>query len=145
MKIGIKKIESIPTSKVKNWGFVEKNAEIKLSPFIDGSFSEIQFTEGTATLQEEWIENPAGLYSETAVNSSVRLKAKEMEPVLSSLMISENIYRITTLNNDKFVIGSIDFKPKLTYKREISGISSSEIIFTITCKSLHGLIRQTEL
>jgi hypothetical protein len=145
MKIGIKKIENISATKIKNWGYLPRNTTTNLLPLITGPFSEILFTGETASLEEEWIESPAGLYSQVTVNGSVRLKAKEMQTVLPMVMSSENIYRVTTLENERLIIGSLDFKPRLTFKRAISWITTSEFVFTITCKSLHGLIRETEL
>lgn len=142
MKLGIKKIETISASKIKNWGYLPRNATINLLPFVTGPFSELQFSQGTASLEEEWLESPAGLYSQVTLNGSVRLKVKEMEPTLSGLMVSENIYRVTTMENEKLIIGSLDFIPKLIYKRAISGITSSELLFTITCKSPHGVMRE---
>lgn len=145
MKIGIKKIETISATQIKNWGYLPRNTNINLSPFVTGVFSEILFSQGTASLEEEWLESPAGLYSQVTINGSVRLMMKEMEPVLLWLMVSENIYRITTLDNERLVIGSLDFMPKMIFKRVISGITTSELLFTISCKSLQGALREANV
>lgn len=145
MKIGIKKIETISATQIKNWGYLPRNANINLLPFITGVFSEILFTPGTASLEEEWIDSPAGIYSQVTVNGSVRLNMKEMEPVLLWLMVSENIYRVTTMENEKLIIGSLDFIPKMIFKRVISGITTSELNFTITCKSWQGALKESNV
>lgn len=142
MKIGIKKIESISTLKIKNWGFLSRSSTAKLSPYINGTFSELIFTEGTASLEEEWIEDTAGVFSQVTASGTVRLSAKQMAPILVSAMMSKNIFRLTTMDNEKLFIGSLDFVPKLIYKRSISGVTTSEYQFTITCKSPHGLITE---
>lgn len=142
MKIGIKKIESISTTKIKNWGFLSRSSTAKLSPYINGTFSELTFTEGTASLEEEWIEDTVGVFSQVTASGTVRLSAKQMAPILAATMMSKNIFRLTTMDNEKLIIGSLDFVPKLIYKRSISGVTTSEYQFTITCKSPHGLITE---
>ncbi len=145
MKIGIKKLECIATSKIKSWNHLGRNSRAVLSPFFEGTLTEILFTGGTASLEEEWLEHAGGIYSQVTATGTIRASAKEMVPILSSGIICRNVYCITTMEDEKLVIGSLDFVPRLTFKRIVAGITTSEYQFTIICKSPHGLITDTSV
>lgn len=145
MKIGIKKIEYISTSKIKNWSYLGRNARTKIQNLLEGTPSELTFTQGTASLEEEWLDDPGGMYSQVAANGTIRASAKEMAPILSSGITGKNIYRITTMEDEKLIVGSLDFVPKFTFKRIVDGLTTSEYQFSISCRSPHGLITDTSV
>ena len=46
---------------------------------------------------------------------------------------------VTVVDGTVYLVGSKAYPPKFTWQNEMSGISSSEIAFTIECSSSHGL------
>ncbi len=143
MKLAIKKIEYISSKKIHSWAHVGRNDAIAVNNFIDGSFSELKFTHLTAALEEEWIDDTAGVYSKVGVSGIIRANKEEMRTILSRLIIEKNIYRVTAMDGVKYIVGSLSFCPKTLFKMIISDLTTSEYQFTISCKSIHGLVYDT--
>lgn len=135
----------MPINNVYSWSHVGRNDSILLNNFIDGEFNELKFTPLTASLEEEWIESQSGTYSQVKITGVTRTEKDNMRKILSSLVISKNIFRITDMDNNKYVVGSVDFSPKTVFKLIISELTTSEYQFTITCKSRHGIIYDTSI
>lgn len=143
MKLGIKKIEYIPTARIHSWSHVGRNDSIAVNNFVEGSFEELKFTPLTASLDEEWIESAPGVYSSAKVTGLIRANKEQIRGLLSYLIMSKNIFRITAMDGTKYILGSVEYSTKTTFKLIISDISTSEYQFTIVCKSAHGLIFDT--
>ncbi len=143
MKLGIKKIEYISVNNVHSWAHVGRNDAIAVNNFKDGSFSELKFTDLTASLEEEWLDSPAGIYSNAGVTGVIRANKEQMRDILASLIVKKNIFRVTDMNGQKYLIGSSSFCPRTFFKMVISDITTSEYQFTITCKSTHGIVFDT--
>lgn len=145
MKIGIKKIEYIPTAKTKNWGFLGRNASANISEYLDGQMVEQEFIQDTINLEEQWLEDASGLYSEATTSASIRIDTDSARKELLKAEMNKSIFRVTSLTGQKYVIGSADFPVKVGLKWSITGTSMAECQITIHCKSLHGLITDTSL
>lgn len=140
MKLAIKKIEYIQCSKVYNWGHVGRNDSLKVSNFIDGPYSELKFTDLTPSLEEEWIQSASGVYSQVQLTGTIRANKDQMRSILASMIMTKNIYRVTAMDGTRYVIGSLDFKPKMLFKLVVEQMTASEYQFAINCKSTHGLV-----
>jgi len=153
MKLGIKKIEYIPVTKVHSWAHVGRNdsinvnafidseyIELEFAPFIGDAFKELKFTHLTASLEEEWVQERAGVISSVSASGAIRANKEQIRKVLAALIVQKNIFRITAINGDKYLIGSVYFTPRVLFNLTISDITTSEYQFTITCKSTHGLV-----
>jgi hypothetical protein len=145
MKIGIKKIEFIPTSKIKNWGFLGRNASANIFEYLDGQMVEQKFTQDTLNLEEQWPEDAGGLFSEVTTSASIRIDTDSARKKLLQTEMNKCIFRVTSLTGKKYVIGSVDFPVKVSLNWSIIGTSTSECQITIYCKSLHGIITDTSL
>jgi hypothetical protein len=143
MKLAIKQIEYIPCRRIFSWSHVGRNDTIAVNNFVDGPFEELKFTELTASLEEEWIESPSGIYSSVRVTGIIRANKEHIRSILSYLVMSKNVFRVTAMDGVKYVVGSLDYSPKTLFKLVISEITTSEYQFTILCKSTHGLLFDT--
>lgn len=143
MKLAIKKIEFIPQSRIHSWSHVGRNDSISVSYFINGAFENLKFTDLTAALEEEWIDSPSGIYSNVKVTGIIRANKEQIRSLLSYLVMTKNIFRVTAMDGVKYLVGSRDYSPKILFKFIIAEITTSEYQFTILCKSTHGLIIDT--
>lgn len=143
MKLAIKKIEFIPCSRIHSWSHVGRNDAISVTTFVDGPFQDLKFTELTASLEEEWIDSPSGIYSNAKTTGIIRANKEQIRSILSYLVMSKNVFRITTMEDVKYMVGSLDFTPKTLFKLVIAELTTSEYQFTISCKSAHGLVIDT--
>ncbi len=145
MKVAIKKIEYMPVARIFSWSHVGRNDSLNVSNFVDGPYNELKFTPLSASLEEEWMESTSGNYSQVKVSGVIRADKMAMRNILSSLVVTRNIFRITCVNEQKYVVGSLDFTPKTLFKLIISELTTSEYQFTITCKSPHGIVYDTSV
>lgn len=145
MKLSIKKIEYIPVARIFSWSHVGRNDSLKVSNFIDGPYNQLKFTDLSASMEEEWIESVSGIYSQVKVNGVIRADKQAMRDILSSLLMTKNIFRVTDMSGQKYIIGSVEFTPKTLFKLIISELTTSEYQFTITCKSPHGIVYDTSV
>lgn len=140
MKLAIKKIEFIPSRLIHSWSHIGRNDSINIYNFIDGQFEELKFTELTASLEEEWIDSPSGIYSNARISGTIRANKEQIRNVLSYLVMSKNVFRVTAMDGVKYILGSQEYSTKTLFKFIIAEITTSEYQFTILCKSAHGLI-----
>lgn len=145
MKLGIELLEYISTSKCKDWSFARRNQKMNLSTFITGDWNKLEFTPLLLSFEEEWLEDNNGIYSQIAISGTIRFASKKdtTEAVLTSLLSGGNIFRIKLVSSEVRVIGSVSFVPKFTYKNVEDGITSSEFLISISCKSVHGSVIDT--
>ena len=143
MKLAIKKIEYISVKNVKSWSHLGRNDSINVENFKSGEFSDISFTELTASLEEEWLESSAGEFSQSSLTATIRTNKDQARRTLSYLLSNKSIFRITDMSGEKYLIGSIDFIPKMLFKFQVTGMTTSEIQLSITCKSKIGIILDT--
>lgn len=143
MKLAIKKIEFIPCSRIHSWSHVGRNDAISVTTFVDGPFQDLKFTELTASLEEEWIDSPSGIYSNVKTTAIIRANKEQIRSLLSYLVTSKNVFRVTAMDGVKYMVGSLDFTPKTLFKFIIAELTTSEYQFTINCKSAHGLVIDT--
>lgn len=143
MKFAIKKIEYISVKNVKSWSHIGRNDSINVENFKSGEFSDISFTELTASLEEEWMESPAGEFSQASVTATIRANKDQARRTLSSLLSNKSIFRVSDMSGNKYLIGSVEFTPKILFKFHVTGMTTSEIQLSITCKSKIGIILDT--
>lgn len=143
MKIGIKKIEFIDCSNTKNWGFLGRNASANISEFLNGPMLEQKFIQDTVNLEEEWLEDSGGLYSVVTTSASIRVNSESVKRQFMASFMGRIAFRVTTVDNWIYIIGSTDFPARLNLKWLTTGTSLVECQFTIYCKSLHGMIIDT--
>lgn len=140
MKSTIVKIEFISIANIYSWSHIGRNDSLDISNFINGVWTELKFTSLTGTVEEEWLDSPAGIYSNIQVSAVIRTNKIEARSILSLLNNQKYIYRLTDANNNRFVVGSIDFPARLTFKMVISELTISEYQITISNKSKHGIV-----
>ena len=145
MKLGIETLEYISISKCKDWSFARRNQKMDLTSFITDDWNKLEFTPLLLSFEEEWLEEEPGLYSQITISGNIRFGTKKetTEALLSSLLPGKNLFRIKLVSGETRVIGSVSFGPKFLYKNVEDGISSSEFILSISCKSTHGSIVDT--
>lgn len=145
MKLGIETLEYISTSKCKDWSFARRNQKMDLTPFITGEWNKLDFTPLMLSFEEEWLEEQPGLYSQITITGNIRFGTRKetTEAILSSLLPGKNLFKIKLVSGETRVTGSVCYIPKFLYKNIEDGISSSEFIITISCKSTHGSIVDT--
>ena len=116
-----------------------------LTSFITDDWNKLEFTPLLLSFEEEWLEEEPGLYSQITISGNIRFGTKKetTEALLSSLLPGKNLFRIKLVSGETRVIGSVSFGPKFLYKNVEDGISSSEFILSISCKSTHGSIVDT--
>lgn len=145
MKLAIKKIEYILAKNARSWNHVGRNGSVPIDLFLSTAWSELDFTDLTANLKEDWQESKSGLFSQVTVTGTIRANQTSMRSVLTNLSITKNIFRVTTVAGEKMIVGSIEFSPRLTFKKVIEGFTAYEYQFTIICQSPQGLIYDTTI
>lgn len=140
MKLGIKKIQYIHQSKVKDFGSLPTGSQIKLENFLSDSLSDLPFTPEIADFLEDWGIDDNGRSSSVEITAVVRANKDEHRHTLNKLLGRQHIFVVTLLSGLRYVVGSPSSIPSFTWTDKISGISSSEFAFKITNRSIHGIL-----
>ncbi len=144
MKLAIKKIEFVPAAKFRSFRHLSANSYCNInSLLLSGEFIEIDHTQETFSLTEEWTNDSSGKFSTVDASFSIRSYPLISEPFLFYLSRVRTIFRLTACNGEKMIIGSPEFRANITFKKQITGLSTYEFLVTITCKSTHGIIYDT--
>lgn len=140
-KLGIKKIECVDLSSVSDYSFMPAGSKIKLSSFISGDpdWYNLEQTQDTVQLVEKWLSDDKGHRSTVKLSGSIRRDKYAQMQLSQKLLGRRHIFKVTAVDGNVFLVGSKAYPPKFTWQNEMSGISSSEIAFTIECTSIHGL------
>ena len=120
MKLGIKKLE-----------YRHKDAT--------GEWTQLKIVELSATLSEDWKEEPAGMVSEVTVQAELRYSSGQNDELLHDLLLNRSHYRITDMNGYLYIIGTADYLPRLTYQRSIAKLNPNGYKIKITYRSPDGL------
>jgi hypothetical protein len=122
MKLGIKKIEYRPHDA------------------YDAPWTQLQIVQLSATLNEEWSEEPAGMLSTVTIQMELRHSSKQNDNLLLDLLHNQYHYRITDMNGYLYTIGTIDYLPRLAWERSIAKLNPNTYKLKITYISHHGLV-----
>lgn len=144
MRLGIKEIQYIPAQNVRDYGAVPAGSRINFPDFLLSDLKRLPFTPETGDFHESWLDDENGKYSDFTFSASVRKNKEEFRDVLQELLRRKHIFKITLISGIEYIIGSSEYRPTFTYADLVSGISSSEFSFTISLKSLHGVLLGTE-
>jgi hypothetical protein len=140
MKLGIKKIEFIQAALCKDWSYMPRSGQIKLSNFISDSLQELPFTMDTGVFEEKWEKTSAGIRSVVNISGSIRQNRYESSAKMMDLLRGNYVFVITTNEGIKYIIGSIISPIKFSYTDSVSNISMSEYSFNAECETLHGAL-----
>jgi len=143
IKLGIKKIEYIPIALVKPMVHIRQNAKLSVGDYILGQFTELPTTHLTGVLEENTTESENGILMTSSVSAIIRLKKFDNIEVLSRLSRSKIIYRITTMNNIVYIMGSTEFRAVFSYKN-VENSTLSEFQISVNHSSSHGLILDSQ-
>jgi len=140
-KLGISKIECVDISNVSDYSFLPGGTRVKLSSFISGDpeWLTLKQTQDTVQLSEKWLMDDKGHRSNVKVSGSIRIDKNAQMQLSNKLLGRRHIFKVTAVDGTVYLVGSVAYPPKFTWQNEMSGISSSEIAFTIECSSSHGL------
>lgn len=140
MKLGIRKIQYVPLSRLSDYSFLPAGGKINFSDYISGDPADLPFINEIAEYNEDWKDDLNGRYSVFSFSGTVRKKKEEIRPIFNKLLLTENVFIITFIDGRKAVIGSLEFIPKFTYSESVSGISKDDLKFSIELESLHGVL-----
>lgn len=143
MKLGVKKIEYIGIGNVADFSYMPAGSQVNLANFItDGAvLQQLDFTQETANMEDHWVDDDKGRRSAVKVTGCIRTNKEAWFEPVRRLLGKHCIWKITLVNGQKFVLGSRKFVPNFSFDDTVSGISSSEIGFSISLTSTHGLFR----
>lgn len=139
MKLGIKKIQYIHRTKVKDFGSLPAGSTVKLDNFLTDSLSDLPFTPEIIDFLENWNIDDNGRFSEVDITSVVRANKDAHRPTLQKLTGNQHIFVLTLLSGLRYIVGTSSEVPTFSWTDKISGISSSEFAIKIHNKSLHGV------
>lgn len=140
MKLGVRKIRYIHSSKVADYSYLQPGASFQLNSYLTGELSELPFTPETADISENWLYDGQGKRSEFTLAAVMRAEKDSHRGILQALTGRNHIFEVELISGQKYVIGSLEYPPTFTWADSISGISSSGFSFRIECKSLHGVL-----
>lgn len=143
MKLGIRTLEYIPAANVLSFSHVTPNGFFDITNFISSSFTRLEFTHLSVSLEEEWIDSPSGIYSVAKITGVIRAKKEMMKAVMTEIRTKKTIFRVTTMEGVRLIVGSKEFPCKSLYKLVESVISTSEYQFTIEAKTIQGTLTDT--
>lgn len=140
MKLGVRAIRYIHTSKVADYSYLPAGSSFTLNSFLQGELAELPFTPETADITEKWNYGTDGKHSEFTLAAQARTGKDSFRPLLQELTGRKYIFEVELISGVKYVIGSLEFPPTFTWADNISGISSSAFSFQIDLKSVHGVL-----
>ena len=143
MRLGIKKIEALSVSRIKDFSFLPDGCKFHLGDYISGTPEELPFIVENVEYNEDWVEDSNGKYSNFSLTGLTRKKKEEVRPIFNRLVSTKNIYIISFIDGQKAVVGSKEFIPKFKFSDSASGISKTDLKFTIELQSLHGVLWDT--
>lgn len=142
MKLGVKKIEFIGVDHVSDYSYMPAGSQINLtSCIVSGALQELEFTQETANLEENWTDDDKGRRSAVKVTGCIRINKEQWFQKVRMMIGKKCIWKIQLVNGQKYVLGSKAYVPNFSFDDSVSGISSSEIGFSIALTSTHGLFR----
>ena len=140
MRLGIRNIEYIPAQNVRDYSSLPAGSSVNFSDFLLSDLKKLPFTPETGDFLENWLDDENGKYSDFTFSASVRRNKEEYRDLLQILLRKRHIFKITLVSGISYIVGSQEYRPKFSYADKVSGISSSEFSFTISLKSLHGVL-----
>lgn len=140
-KLGIKTIECVKIEDVSDYSFMPAGSKVQINSFLrsGATWTELKQTQQTVQLVENWLSDDKGHRSTVKFSAAIRVDKSAQMTLSNKLLGRRHIYRVTAVDGTVYLVGSVAYPPKFTWKNEMSGISSSEIDFTIECTSTHGL------
>ncbi|MDR1984093.1 MAG: hypothetical protein LBQ28_04650 [Prevotellaceae bacterium] len=120
-KLGIKKIEYRPLGSDESAWAQLKNVSL------------------SATLSEEWSEDPAGKISTVTVKCEIRNSNQAGDKILRHLKDRYYQYRVTDMNDKQYIIGNEDYIPVFLFSRTIGSLKVNGYTVNITYKSPDGI------
>lgn len=142
MKLGIRKIEYIDSTRLYDYSMLPPGSSLSLASFIHQGYylSELPFTPETGDLEEHWLDDDGGKHSNVAFNAAIRRNKDSYKSLLQQLVGRKCVWLLTLISGQQYIIGSKEFVPKFTYGEGVSGLSSSEFNVTIELESVHGIL-----
>ncbi len=140
MKLGVRAIRYIHTSKVADYSYLPAGSSFTLNSFLQGELATLPFTPETADITEKWNYGADGKHSEFTLAAAIRAGKDTYRQLLQELTGRKYIFEVELISGEKYVVGSLEFPPTFTWADSISGISSSSFSFQIDLKSVHGVL-----
>jgi hypothetical protein len=146
MKLGIRKIEYIDTSRLYDYSTLAPGSTLDVRNFIQSGyhFTELPFTPETGDLEEHWQDDDGGQFSKISFNAAIRRNKSSYKSTLQQLVGRKCVWKLTLISGLEYLLGSKEFVPKFTYGEGVSGLSSSEFNISIDVESIHGLLINQE-
>lgn len=144
MKLGIKKIQCIPSALCADWSYYPAGSVIDIQPFVNGEFLELEGTQNTLAYKERWSDDENGCKSSIAITGSIRRSSVSGKQQLGALLGKGQIVLIFSVEGPVLVVGSKEMPSKITFEESYEGLSLKELPFLISCESTHGALILSE-
>ena len=140
--LGIRSITSIPAGKIRNISCLPPHSSVQLTQIGDnltvGDLRTLNFTPEEADFSENWTSDGNGRLSTINISGQIRADKEDSRAYLQQHLGRGFIYLVELISGVKYLVGSREFRPTLTFSDSVSGISSNKFSFKITLKSTHG-------
>lgn len=140
MKLGIRNLKYILASHVGDYSMLPAGSTFNFDSFRTAGLQQLPFTPESADFQEQWRYDENGKYSDVNLTVPIRADKDSYRDTLQQLTGKKFIFQVELISGVKYIIGSPEFLPTVTFSDGISGISSSGFTMNIACKSLHGVL-----
>lgn len=138
MKIGLKKLEVVELSGVKDFSFFSPGSTIPIAQFITGKREDIHFTPGTGTYEENWMEDTGGMLCEISISVINRQQKDDVDNKMIKAQFYNKVAIATLMDGRVKIVGSTAFPAKMTISNSISSFDTSDKTCNISNRSPHG-------
>lgn len=140
--LGIRKIISIPIGKIADISYLRPHSKVSLSSLGSeltvADLQELSFMPEEADFSESWSHDTNGRYSTISISGQIRSDKESSRDYLLAHLGRNHIWLVELIDGVKYIVGSRQFRPTLTFSDTVIGISSNRFSFKITLKSTHG-------
>ncbi len=140
--LGIRRIISIPIGKISNLSYLPPHSSVSLSQLGSeltvADLEEISFMPEEVDFSESWSHDTNGRYSTISISGQIRAEKEASRAYLLKHLGRNYIYQVELISGVKYIVGSREFRPTLTFSDAVSGLSSNKFSFKISLKSTHG-------
>ncbi len=140
--LGIRKIISIPIGKVSDLSYLPPHSRVSLyslsRELTVADLQELGFLPEEADYSEIWSHDSNGRASTISISGQIRADKEKYREFLLAHLGRKHIYMVELIGGTKYIVGSRQFPPTLTFSDSVSGISKNKFSFKIELKSTHG-------